>query len=203
MTEPPGLFESEPETTREAIMKATYEALSTHGYADLTIQRIADEFEKSKSLLYHHYDSKDALLVDFLAYVLERLEDTIPIEEDADADTQLAVAFDHVFSTLLAEPRDDFKRAMLELRAQAAHDDTYRTQFTDNDAYTHSQLVDIIATGVEEGVFRDVDPDRTATMILTIIQGMLLRDATTTDDDRAAVREELAAYIETRLLAED
>ena len=37
--------------TRAAIMEATFEALSKHGYADLTIQTIADEFEKSKSLL--------------------------------------------------------------------------------------------------------------------------------------------------------
>ncbi|KMT45774.1 hypothetical protein EL22_27700 [Halostagnicola sp. A56] len=32
------------------IMEATYKAVSEHGYGDLTIQHIADEFENSKTL---------------------------------------------------------------------------------------------------------------------------------------------------------
>jgi AcrR family transcriptional regulator len=65
------LFDDEPADTREAIMQATYRALRAHGYARLTIQRIGDEFPKSKSLLYHHYDGKDDLLLEFLSYMLD------------------------------------------------------------------------------------------------------------------------------------
>ncbi|MFB6179618.1 MAG: TetR/AcrR family transcriptional regulator [Halorientalis sp.] len=195
------LFDDEPASTREAIMQATYAALAKHGYADLTIQRISDEFDKSKSLLYHHYESKDALLVDFLGFMLERMEADVPIEEGETAYEQLMSAFQHVFGELFAEP--SFLRALLELRAQAATDETYRQQFTANEQFIRSRLTEIIQEGIDEGTFAPVDPDKTAEMLLTIIDGAILRQATIDDVDTDVVREELDAYIRFRLLAED
>jgi AcrR family transcriptional regulator len=197
------VFEGEPADTREAIMQATYAALSKHGYADLTIQRIGDEFDKSKSLLYHHYDSKDDLLVDFLAFMLEGMEASVPVEEQADAYAAMLLVLDEVFGDLLGETRDEFRQAMIELRSRAAHDETFRDQFTANQAYIHQRLVDIISDGMEEGVFREVDPDQAAEMLLTTIDGAMLRAATTDGIDPDAVRDELKAYLDLRLLADD
>lgn len=194
------LFEDEPADTREAIMKATYQALLDHGYADLTIQRIGDEFEKSKSLLYHHYDSKDALLVDFLAFMLRRMEERIPIDETAAADDQLRTGLGYVFEELLAGEDEEFNAAMIELRAQAAHDDRYREQFTDNDRVIHDRIVDIVEVGVEEGVFREVDPDRVAAFLTTTITGAMVRGATTAAD-LEPVRAHLRTYLRENLLA--
>ena len=194
------LFADEPADTREAIMKATYEALLDHGYADLTIQRIGDEFEKSKSLLYHHYDSKDALLVDFLAFMLRRMEERVPIEEEDAADDQFRVGVDHIFTELLGGDQGQFNAAMIELRAQAAHDDTYHEQFTENDSYFHGRIAEIVQTGVDQGVFRDVDVDQVASFVVTTLLGAMLRDATT-EADLTRVRRELSRYLQARLLA--
>ncbi|WP_424016596.1 TetR/AcrR family transcriptional regulator [Halorientalis pallida] len=196
------LFEPDPDDTREAIMKATYDALSKHGYADLTIQRIGDEFDKSKSLLYHHYDSKDALLVDFMAFMLERMEGTIPLEEADAADDRLQIGFDHVFTDFLAGDNEEFHRAMTELRAQSAHDDAFRQQFTRNDQFFKSRVEDVLEEGIEQGIFHDVDTEQVATMIVTIMQGAMFRATTSTEPDLDAVRAELEAYVETRLLAD-
>ncbi len=43
-------------------MEATYRALCANGFASLTMQDIADEAEKSTSLLHYHYDTKRDLL---------------------------------------------------------------------------------------------------------------------------------------------
>ncbi|SEO04232.1 transcriptional regulator, TetR family [Halorientalis persicus] len=197
------LFEPDTDDTREAIMKATYDALSKHGYADLTIQRIGDEFDKSKSLLYHHYDSKDALLVDFLAFMLERMEGTIPLEEADAADDRLRIGFDHVFTDFLTGDNEEFNRAMTELRAQSAHDDTFREQFTKNDRYFKSRVEDVLEEGIEQGIFRDVDTERVASMIVTIMQGAMFQATTSTEPDLEAVKTELDAYVQSRLLADD
>ncbi|WP_250137764.1 TetR/AcrR family transcriptional regulator [Halorientalis salina] len=201
MASPMELFDEEPGSTREAIMQATYAALAKHGYADLTIQRISDEFDKSKSLLYHHYESKDALLVDFMGFMLERIEDTIPIEQQENAYEQLVLVFDQVFDELFAEP--DFLRALLELRTQAATDETYRQEFSDNEAYIRARLADIIRAGIEEGTFREVDPARTAELILTLIDGAVLRQATIDDIDIDLIRDELVNYARLRLLTDE
>lgn len=72
------------DATQEAIMDATYQALCKHGYTDLTIQKIADEFGKSKSLLYYHHDTKDEILIVLLEYLLNQftVEDTIDPTDD-------------------------------------------------------------------------------------------------------------------------
>jgi len=198
-----GPFEGEPESTREAIMQATYDALANHGYADLTIQRIGDEFEKSKSLLYHHYDSKDDLLIDFLGFMLERMAEDIPFEEQPDAYQQLTFAFDHVFENMLSPDRLGFNGAMVELRAQAAHDEAFRERFTANETFIRSRIVEIIEDGIEEGTFREVDPDRVAAMLMTVLDGAFIRYATIDDVDIDEVHAELDECIRLRLLAED
>lgn len=75
--------------TREAIVRATYRALCANGYADTTISAIAAEFEKSKSLLYYHYDGKDDLLEEFLRFVLDQLESELAATDATDAEAQL------------------------------------------------------------------------------------------------------------------
>ena len=197
------LFEN-PEGTREAIMKATYQALCEHGYADLTIQRIGDEFPKSKSLLYHHYDSKDALLLDFLAYMLEHFETSVPREEYPDAAAQLQAVFDHVLPDELDEGRQEFTSAMIELRAQAAHDPEYREHFTRSTRFFHERFVTIIEDGIDQGVFREVDADRVAALFLATIDGARFHRVTTDGDAGIpAVRDELQDYVETQLRREN
>ena len=50
---------------QEEIMSATYEALCEHGYAALTVERIASELGKSTAAIHYHYETKDELLVAF------------------------------------------------------------------------------------------------------------------------------------------
>lgn len=194
----------EPSGTREAIMHATYHALCTHGYANLTIQRIGEEFPKSPSLIYHHYDGKDALLLDFLTFMLERFEATVPEREYDDPAVHLHAIIEHVLPDTYEPERENFARAMIELRAQAAHDPAYREHFTRTTAFFRDRLAHIITTGVEAGVFRSVDPDRTAALVLATIDGARLQRVTTTDDPGiGVVRAELHAYVRRTLLAPD
>jgi AcrR family transcriptional regulator len=190
-------FLDDPSDTRGAIMAATFRALSTHGYADLTIQGIGDEFEKSKSLLYHHYDGKDELLLDFLEFMLDRFEESVPPAEPDAPDELLDAILDHV---LLAADDGDFFGAMVELRAQAAHDPAYREHFTKSDASHREGLADLVRSGVEEGVFRDVDPEATATFIHTTVLGAMVQRATADGFVGRTVRDELDAYLRSELL---
>lgn len=186
-------------------MKATYLALCKYGYADLTVQRIGEEFGKSKSLLYHHYDGKDELLVSFLEYMLEDFKTDMPEEDSDDAEGQLRRFLDHILPPTLNDERDGFTSAMIELRAQAPHDDAYREQFTHTDQFFRQQIADIIHDGVDQGVFREVDPERTAALLHTTLNGSMLQQVTTNDlnDVIQSTRDELDAYIDARLLATD
>lgn len=192
-------FLERPEGTREAIMKATYHALCEHGYAELTIQRISDHFEKSKSLLYHHYDSKDELLLDFLDFMLSEFEEGVPGPETGDADDRLEAIFDRMLAEDLPAERHDLIAAMTELRAQAANDERYRRHFTRHDRFFEDHIADVIADGIESGVFREVDPGRVAAFLLSVFHGAMTQRVTAETDRVAAVRAELDSYVEATL----
>jgi len=188
-------FVEEPADTREAIMRATYLALCEYGYANLTIQHIADEFEKSKSLLYHHYAGKDELLLDFLEFMLDRFEERIPFPSEPDEQAYLEAILDRVLVTPLPDDYRDFSRAMVELRAQAAHDPDYRDYFTRSDQFFRKQVTRLVRAGVDRGAFRDVDPERTAALVQAVVIGAMTQRVTGDEDLASTVRTELDRYL--------
>lgn len=189
-------FAGAPEDTREAIMKATYQALCEHGYAGLTISRIAEDFEKSKSLLYHHYDSKDELLLDFLSFMLGEFQREVPgSEADSPSDRLDAV----LEESLTHEGGLEFLRAMTELRAQAAHDERFREHFMEHDRVFRASIVGILEAGIEAGDFRDVDVEQVADFVFAAISGGMNQRATAEPGAKTASLAELRWYVENRL----
>jgi len=203
MTTTPSFLE-DPSDTRDAIMRATYFALCKHGYADLTIQRIADEFPKSKSLLYHHYDGKDDLLLDFLEFMLEQQKERIPAKRSSGSPRDhLNAIFDRVFVSPIPDDYRDFSRAMVELRAQAAHDEKYRNHFTRSDDFFREVITRVIQSGIDEGTFHEVDPEQVTEFLLMTITGAMTKRVTTNNETLETARDELDAYVRFRLLADE
>ncbi|WP_435333397.1 TetR/AcrR family transcriptional regulator [Haloarchaeobius sp. TZWWS8] len=194
------LFADAPEDTRAAIMRATYDALTQHGYANLTIQRIADEFEKSKSLLYHHYDGKDDLLVDFLQFMLEHFEAETTCRDCLTPGERLDALLDRVAPRELDDERHAFTSAMVELRVQASHDEAYREMFTKHDLVLRDRFADILRDGIDAGEFAAVDPEATADFVLAVVNGVR-RQRVTRDDDGGVTtaRDQLDAVLVDRL----
>jgi AcrR family transcriptional regulator len=190
-----------PADTRTSIMRATYDALIEHGYENLTIQRIGDEFPKSKSLIYRHYDGKDDVLVALLEFLLDHLKSQMPQPTTADAHDCLRNVLDFVLAPDLDAERAELTNVMVELRGQSPHNRVFREYFSANDRTFRRGLADIVERGIEEGVYRSVDPEPVAEFVLTTMSGATVRRATTEDvADVAAVRRELDAYLEARLL---
>lgn len=192
------------ESTEEEILAAAYQALNTHGYADLTMERIGEKFDKSVSLVYHHYDSKDDLLLACLEFMLESYRaDT---DEDCFSDPRAGLErlCDRLVLTEAPSKDQQFVRALTELRGQAPHNQVYRDYFTRSDQFFQTRIETIIEAGIEQGVFYDVDPERTAEMIHTIFNGAFCRFATSENDAWVStVREELRTYNERTLYRQD
>lgn len=197
-------FGTDTDETRPAIVRATYEALIEHGYENLTIQRIGDEFPKSKSLIYQHYDGKDEVLVDLLEFLLDHFETQMPHPSTRDAHDCLENVLDFVLEPDPDADRAELTNVMVELRGQAPHNETFEEYFTANDRQFRRDLADIVDRGIEEGVYRPVDAEAVAEFLLTTMNGQTMRRATADEGvDAAAIRAELDAYLRSRLLRED
>lgn len=195
--------QSRSEETTEAIMRATYRALCEHGYPDTSISKIAEEFDKSRGLLYYHYEDKDDLLTDFLRYLLERLDTDVVEETDDDPYDQLVALVDRGLPEQLNDDDLRFRRAFFEIRSQAPHSTAYRDLIEQNDDLLRSKLANAIDRGIEAGDFRAVDVDRTADFILSAMYGGMERGATLEDRDLIRRnRDELLSYVDRHLLEE-
>lgn len=183
------------------IMQATYRALCTHGFADLTMQDIADEAGRSKAALHYHYDTKQELLVSFLEYLFDDFTERLDADSADDPVEELLTVLD----TALSPPSDvgrEFETAILEIKAQAPYDDAYQDQLATFDRYVHDRLARIIREGIEAGDFREVDPDETAELLKTIIDGTHTRRVSL-GRSTAPVRAALARMLEESLLTDE
>lgn len=195
---------ADPTDTHEAIMCGTYQALREHGYAGLSIQRIADETDLSKSTFYHHFDGKDEILLSFADYILEQFTWGLRIGSTGDPVRDLYTFLD---LTLGIHPSDgdspnteERLATYLELRSQAIHDPEFRDKFTEmSDGYV-DHLVPILQDGIDQGVFADVDPEQTARFLLAIVDGIIVEVTTRTDDQRPVLWNALEAYIEESII---
>ncbi|OYR65331.1 TetR/AcrR family transcriptional regulator [Halorubrum ezzemoulense] len=182
------------------IMEATYRALLEHGYAGLSISRIAAELGKSKAAIYYHYDAKDELLATFLEFAVDRFEATVATETGDEPTADL----EHVIEKLLPLQPDEEQRqlqaVLVELRSQAVTNEVFREQFTWIDDRLAAAIRDIVERGIDEGTFRDVDPSRVAEHVLATVNGAMYARATTDRESAAAaIRVSLASYIDSEL----
>ncbi|MEF8776255.1 MAG: TetR/AcrR family transcriptional regulator [Haloarculaceae archaeon] len=163
--------------TNETVMRATCRALSDRGYANLTMEAIAEEAGVSKAALHYHFDSKCELLASFQSYIGDRfLERVREADHDGPADERL----DRVLDAALAPPEtdalEDLQTALLELKAQAPYEPAFRERSRAFDEEFRSLLVDIFEAGVDAGDFRAaLDPERAAQYVVTVLAGSQTR----------------------------
>ncbi|ELZ83062.1 DNA binding protein [Haloferax elongans ATCC BAA-1513] len=164
--------------TEQAIMDATLNALAKHGYADLSIQNIGTEFDKSTSLLYYHYENKDELLLAFLDYVIDLYIATIDRHaDDPDAEIRKFVGYllpsDDEPCEGATEPEIDelevFQRVIFELRTQTLHDEDYREKFGEMESYMIETVTMLIEREIDAGNYREMDAEMMAENLMAFL----------------------------------
>jgi len=157
------------EDSRNEMMNATYKALSKHGYADLTIEKIAEESEKGKSSIYYHFDDKEALILDFLDFMRDNLEKML---SDIDAASYQKV--EEILELLLAKDDEmwEFHKALIDIQGRAQFNEKLGEKFCETDEMLEDEIKQALKqTGVS-------DPEFRAEMMLSTVQGAMNRKLT-------------------------
>ncbi|MGA9402344.1 TetR/AcrR family transcriptional regulator [Haladaptatus sp.] len=208
-------FDGEPSSGREKILLAVYHVIKSEGYDGISIQRIADEAGLSKATVYHHFDNKSELMLSFYEFASEEFGKRITQLSISDPVKRLYATVDRFvlgrvpddavdrFPTIDSNElgEEDPLRALIEVRAQGVHEEAYRERISALDRSIRNELVTSISDGIEQEKIRDVDPERTAGSLYTLLLGGLLQRATTDDADLEAVRDDAYEFID-RLLVE-
>lgn len=193
-----------PAAAREEIVGAVMRALAKHGYAGLTTKKVAAESAKSEAFLFYHYDTKEDLVLAFLEWAVDRLSARLAAAgAAADPVARLYAACE----VLLGDVDDDVDRginvAMMELLSHAPHNEAFHDRLVVYERAVIGDVADIVRDGVEERVFRDVDPESVAAFLVVgtdgtagAVMALGLRGV------GEAVREQVFDYLEAVVLAE-
>ena len=171
--------------TREAIMEATFRALSKHGYTDLRMRDIGEEMEMTRQVIHYHYDGKHDLMYHFLEYIIEQYEGSVEVDEDAPPREELDARIDQC---LFGPEFDDFghwdrMKVYHELFTHAQNDAEHRTIFNEHYERIRGSITEVVEDGIEQGVFRDVDAARMGQLVTDVIHAARGRKLSLGHDD--------------------
>jgi len=186
----------------DEILDGVHSALCTHGYANLTMQDIADECDKSTALLHYHYDTKEDLLVAFLDHIVSEYEGKLAAETSDSPEHRLVAFLARFVYAPDENRRQSFHLALLEMRSQGPFNDRIRAELERSDELLRGTAADILRTGIEAGVFEPVDADRTAALLVAALDGARTRQITLGDGQpdatytRAVIEELLSQVVD-------
>lgn len=165
------------EETREAIMEATFRALSEHGYTDLRMRDIGDEFEMTRPVIHYHYNSKHELISSFLEYVIAQYKNDVAIDDSDDHWKRLQIRIDQCMFGPDIDGFDHWERMKVyhELFSQAQHNETHRELFNEHYEQMVIGLADVIRDGIEQGTFAEVDAMELSQLLTDIIHSARAR----------------------------
>jgi AcrR family transcriptional regulator len=175
---------------RQSIQDAVIRLMCREGLSAVTMERVAQEVGIAKGTVYLHYRDKKELLESVkeaaLAPMLARIDEALAANVTPDRKLEeFASRYLHYF-----DERRDLFRILLYERTSAR---VYGSRFQ-SDRYRHLQscVAGVIETGVEQGIFRRVDPQKTAAMFLdanfgVVNQRLLTEDRTPVEEDAALV----------------
>ena len=187
-----------PPDAEAEIAEAVGAALAKHGYERLTTAKIAAEYDKSEAGLYYHHDSKDEMIAAFLDGAAAAQAAELTDDDREDPEARLRAACERLF-VAPGDERAGLHVAVMELLSHAPYNETLRRPLRQLEGATLDALAGIIREGVEDGTFREVDPDATAAFLLAAADGSTGFHVALEMDIGADIRRGWSAYVDSLL----
>ena len=178
------------EERRNEILETTCQVVVERGFAATRVADVANKLGVSTGLIHYHFDTKDELLAEALAYAaradLARLE-----AEVAEGDSPLD-KLNRVF--LLYSPAEAEPGWMLWIDSwgEALRNPALKKISQRLDDAWQTVLEDVIVEGVKEGTFTCPDPHATAWRLAAMLDGLGLQ---VTVHEDVVSRDELLAWV--------
>jgi AcrR family transcriptional regulator len=157
--------------TRQLLLQAATKEFAREGYAGANVNRISRAAGFAKGTIYNYFDSKRALMLALIDEIARAHFDSIS-EHVAQKDDP-ACRLERFFEAGFAWVMDNLDQARVMITTLNGPDAEFKLHMFQ--AYQPMfELVgsDIIAVGVERGIFRQVEPVAEARLLMTIYLGV-------------------------------
>lgn len=153
------------------ITQAALRCFAVNGYHGTTIRQIAAEAGLSVPGVYHHFDSKHALLVDLCNVAMTQLLDASHRALDAAGDAVLD-RFDALVECLVQFHTDFADVAFVSFSEIRALQGQAREDHLEQRRQEQQLVTDVVEEGVAQGIFATDDPRHVARAITSICLGI-------------------------------
>lgn len=155
---------------KDDILQAAIHLFSRNGYHATSMQDIARTIAIKKPSLYHHFESKEAILLEILetgmTQLISKME--IIVESDSPPDQKLQDAIQSHARIIAANPEG----AAVFLREDRGLGSTYLERYLTSRDRFEELMRRIIQEGMEQGIFRQTDVTITAKAVLGMVNWM-------------------------------
>jgi len=156
---------------RDQILDAAAQIIRQKGYHAASMQDIAEAVNLQKASLYHHFSSKQEILLELLDQALDLLIERVSgvLSQELPVDEKLFQAM-RIYLGSLAEHAALTSVLLLEYRSLNPE---YHERYIPRRDRFERLWRDLIQEGVESGVFHDTDPSMTARALLGVMNSTI------------------------------
>ncbi len=157
------------------LIRTTYQVISEKGAHRVSLQQIASAAGTSKGILLYHFATKDELILKTMKWVLSRTEERIreAIASVSAPREQVLAMVDVIFSHPEANRR--FYLTYLDLFEHSVRMDSFGQLAGTFRQIVNSLYEEVVARGVESGVFTVPDAKEASVTVRAIVDGMFLQ----------------------------
>jgi AcrR family transcriptional regulator len=158
------------EVRREAILRATIEQIELRGMATVRVADVATALGVSSGLVFYHFDTKNALLVEALEYAVDR--DLHRLDRALSRSLAAPARLKRVLSSYGPTGSAPSWSLWIDAWATALREPTIRQALTRLDDRWRTALVIAVTDGVRAGDFVCADPAAAVARISALLDGL-------------------------------
>ncbi len=160
---------------RNQLTKAAYKVVGQKGYYDFTIRDIAREAGMSTGLVHYYFKNKEELLLHLLKEINKNILGSLnrSISKAEDPKEKLNIFMKQAFDLVTSEK--DYSYLVIDFWSQVNKNDRMKRANVKLFKSYRDEVAAILAEGVEKGIFVKMEVVYAATVIISMIQGLIIQ----------------------------
>jgi TetR/AcrR family fatty acid metabolism transcriptional regulator len=160
---------------KDQIVRATVECITKNGYSNFSMQDVARTAGVSKGIIHYYFLNKEELMMSVLEKVAGDIEGVLQSDMASIKDARrkleifVEVCFDVVRSTR------EYYQVQMDFWTQINHKEEVRQAIAKHYVKFRETCAAVIREGMQQGVFKTVDPLNYSSFIIAVIDGLSLQ----------------------------
>jgi TetR/AcrR family fatty acid metabolism transcriptional regulator len=160
---------------KSQIVKATVECISRHGYNNFSMQDVAHTAGVSKGIIHYYFLNKDDLMMSVLETVATDLADVLIADLQVQGSPKEKLVFFVKTCLNVVRTTKEFYQVNMDFWTQINQKEEVRHIIARHYRKLRETGAQVVAEGIQAGVFRAVEPHEYASIVIALVDGLSLQ----------------------------